>query len=272
MEITMPNSCRLCKETKELKDSHVIPKLIYRYMRRHQDDTHNLNGLLVLDSKKNKIDVTQRQWKSFLFCSECELVLSKNETKFARILHDVNRLDKDEVKKNGYSTDHDSLFLELKKSQGNISFDIFKQALELGYFNENNTETLKYFAASFVLRQLYIIEHRLGKKEIEMLENYILGQGDGNFSLIVNLNTGEDFWVFCSSLTIDQLDDFKHYNFVVPNMWFHLIFDTNNTMGIPKVLIQPDDFKKNNVIINLLSRFYKGVQVSKKAELAIAKQ
>lgn len=268
----MVGICRLCKESKELKESHVIPKLIYRYMRRHQDGTNNLNGLLVLDSKQNKIDVTQRQWKSFLFCGDCESVLSKNETKFARILHDINRLDKDEVKKTSYCTDHYSVFSELKKSPVNISFDILKQALESGYFNEKNTETLKYFAASFLLRQLYIIEHKLGEKEVEMLESYILGKGDGNFSLIVNLNAGEDFWAFCSSLTLDHQDDFKHYNFVVPNIWFHLIFDTNNKMGVQKVLIQPDDFKKSNVIVNLLSRFYKDVQVSKKAELAIAKQ
>ncbi|PMG47497.1 hypothetical protein BCU90_11710 [Vibrio lentus] len=268
----MLGSCRLCKETKELKGSHVIPKLIYRYMRRHQDDTHNLNGLLVLDSEKNKIDVTQRQWKSFLFCNDCEILLSKNETKFARILCDINSLDKDEIKKTSYSTDHDSLFLELKKSKCKINFDMFKKVLESGYFNEDNAETLKYFAASFVLRQLYIIDHNLGGKEIEMLESYIFGKAVGNFSLIVNLNAGEDFWAFCSSLTIDQLDDFKHYNFVVPNIWFHLIFDINNTMGIPKVLIQPDDFKNNDVIVNLLSQFYKDAQVSKKAELAISKQ
>ncbi|WP_347990050.1 hypothetical protein [Methylomonas sp. AM2-LC] len=115
MESVMLGKCKLCKETKELKDSHVIPKLIYRYMRKHQDTTNNLNGLLTLDSKKKQIDVTQRQWQDKLFCEDCELLLSKNETKFARILHDINLMKKEELAKEYYSTDDAQLFEEFKR-------------------------------------------------------------------------------------------------------------------------------------------------------------
>ncbi|WP_347990049.1 hypothetical protein [Methylomonas sp. AM2-LC] len=104
-----------------------------------------------------------------------------------------------------------------------------------------------------------------------MLEHYLLGRCKGDFNLIVNLNYGQEFKAFCSSLPIDKLDDFKHYNFIVPEMWFHLIFDKNNKLGPCKVMIQPDDFLKNKVIFQLLSTPYIGASTTKKAKKALEK-
>ncbi|RZG16722.1 hypothetical protein EXT47_05185 [Pseudoalteromonas sp. CO342X] len=261
----MSTICKLCKEKKDLKSSHLIPKLLYRYLRKKQGNNENLNGLLILDSKNNKIDVTQRQWQKHIFCHDCEILLSKNETKFARILRDINDIEKKELKKTSYITDYE-------KVKGVMSFDEFKQTLEAGYFNKENVETLKYFSASFLLRQLYVIEHNLAKEDMKMLEDYILGQGEGNFNLFVNLNIEKDFLTFCSSIPLDKQDDFKHYNFIVPNVWFHLIFDRDASLGKPNVMITPSDFYKNEIIIGLLSKFYEDVRISKKAEKAMASE
>lgn len=206
-----------------------------------------------------------------MFCKECEEILSKNETKFARILHDINAMKKAELKNEFYFSDDAQLFEELRKEKSDVSYSEYKQIKDLGYFNDEKAETLKYFSASYVLRQLYLIENLLGQEEVSMLEHYLLGRCKGDFSLIVNLNYGQEFKAFCSSLPIDKLDDFKHYNFLVPEMWFHLIFDKKNKLGFSKVMIQPDDFRKNKVIFQLLSPSYIGASTTKKAKQALEK-
>jgi len=254
---------------KALKDSHVIPKLLYRYMRKHQDATNSLNGLLTLDSKKQKIDITQRQWKDKLFCSDCEERLSKNETKFSKILHDINSMEEMERKIVSYRTNRSEWLEELKRAQPNININMANQVIDQGYFNEEKAETLKYFSASYVLRQLYLIENTLGQKEVDMLENYLLGNKDGNFDLIVKINYGKSFKATCSSLALDRLDDFKHYNFIVPEMWFHLIFYIKNKRDVGKVIIQPSNFLDDKDIMLLLSSPYKKASVTEKAKLAL---
>jgi hypothetical protein len=92
----MVSNCKLCKKKTELANSHVMPKFLYRYMRKYQDKTNNINGLLCTNNKGDKLDVSQRQWKKKLFCHECEELLSKNETKMAKIFHDINSKDSEE--------------------------------------------------------------------------------------------------------------------------------------------------------------------------------
>ena len=265
----MLQKCKLCKERKELQDSHVIPKLLYRYMRRYQDATNSLNGLMTLDSKKQIVDITQRQWKDKLFCRECEERLSKNETKFTKILHDINAMERMVLKTVCYTTDFDELSEWLRQAQPSINIDEVNQVINQGYFNEEKAETLKYFSASYVLRQLYLIKNTLGQKEVDMLESYLLGSRDGDFNLRVKLNYGQPFKAFSSSLPIDKLIDFKHYNFIVPEMWFHLIFDINDKLGAKKVIIQPDNFLENKDIMQLLCSPYQKATVTKKAKLAL---
>lgn len=258
----MSEACKLCKKENELQDSHVIPKLIYRYMRRHQDKTMNLNGLLTLDSRKRKIDITQYQWKMKLFCKECELVLSKNETKFARILHDINEISKDKIPDMFYSPES---LEELKKEKPTFVSEL-EELIKNNYFSEEKAFTLKYFAASFVLRQLYIIDNTLGTNEVSLLEDYLLGLGDGKFTLFVKINYGQSFKAFSSTFALDKIDTFKHYNFIVPEMWFHLIFDIQGKLGAEKIVVIPEDFFKDKIIRRLLSQPYQGASLTEKAK------
>lgn len=257
----MLEKCKLCKKEEKLQDSHVIPNFLYRYMLKCPEVTkNNLNGLLMLDSKKQKVDITQRQWKQKLFCKICEGILSKNETKFSRIFHDIQKMSVTERENAIYTTEYEKLKKSISSS--NNEFNKFIQQL---YFDNEKAETIKYFAASYLLRQLYLKKHSLGQREIDMLENYLLGKVDGDFNLIVKLNSGQPFKAFCSSLCLDQLEDFKHYNFVVPEMWFHLIFKLSSR----ELYIQPDDFLKNEDIKKLLSKPYQNASVTEKANTAL---
>lgn len=265
----MVSTCKLCKKNRELQDSHVIPKLIYRYMRKYQDSTNKLNGLLTLDSQTRKVDVTQRQWKEKLFCKSCEELLSKNETKFARILHDVNSMTKESLSKEFYTTDKKKIIDLIRNERPSISVDELIQEMNNKYFNDPRVETLKYFSASYVLRQLYIIDNSLGDKWTHMLEDYLLGKESSCFTLVVKLNCGDNFKAFSSSFALDELDDFKHYNFIVPEMWFHLIFDRDEQLDVAGVTVLPENFMKNDEIYTLLSKPYENASLTKKAKVAL---
>ncbi|HIF5693407.1 TPA: hypothetical protein ACX3DQ_004550 [Vibrio parahaemolyticus] len=257
--------CKLCKnEVNDLQDSHIIPKLLYRFMRRHQDSAKDINGLLSINSEIQKLDVTQRQWKKLIFCKSCEGILSKNETKFARILHDVNSMSLERRSKESFTTNIKGVPIP----KGYSLVEIIN-AYKNNYFDYGVTEDLKYFAASYVLRQIYLIDHQLGDDEISMLEKYILGKGSGDFSLLVALNSGGSFKCVCSSIPVDMKKDFKHYNLILPEMWFHLIFDINKKWREHHVHILPNDFGRNNVLQFLLQSAIGDVVISEKAKKAL---
>ncbi|GHY44828.1 hypothetical protein FXE31_14105 [Vibrio cholerae] len=267
MIINRSGKCALCKkDVSDLQESHIIPKLLYRYMRRYQDELNNINGLISNVPGSSKLDITQRQWKKLLFCRKCEGILSINETKFARILHDINKKTPQERSAEFFNTNIASMTIP----PGVDALSVAKLYRGM-YFDFESAEVLKYFSASYVLRQLYLIEHNLGAKEIDMLEKYVLNHGPGNFTLIVYLNKGNTFKSVCSSMAIDSLKDFKHYNFYLPEMWFHLIFDVRKVLDKSHVLIMSKDFEKEYSISLLLKEALKKFTLTDKAKKALQK-
>lgn len=264
----MNRTCKLCKNKNELQESHVIPKLLYRYMRRYQDRIKNLKGLLTIDSRNRKIDITQNQWKNFLFCRSCEQILSKNETKFAKILHQINEIPKKEISNIFYHSEINFIINEIT-NDNKFSTSEINEIIEKNYLDDEKAETLKYFAASFVLRQLYIIDNTLGKKEVKDIEDYLLGKSNGNFSLILKINNTGDFKSVSSTFPIDGLDEFKHYTFLAPEMWFHLIFDIKNHLDKPKIVITTENLLKEPVIKKLFSQAFKNATATQKASIIL---
>lgn len=267
----MINICKLCKKEKELQASHVIPKLLYRFMRRKQDGIKDLNGLLIINNRDRNIEVTQRQWVSSLFCKDCEKILSKNETAFARIFHDLNEmqsLDKDKI---AYYSRMELLAAEVINS-GKCSIDDFNKAETLNFFNKKKTDTLRYFAASFVLRQLYLIENTLGEKELKSLEDFLLGSGPAKFRLIVKVNNNvNNFNILCSTIPMDKLENFKHYIFIVPEIHFHLIFNINECDEYDEsdVIILNEDLFADEFIRKIIKEQYQKANPTEKTKFVI---
>lgn len=77
-------TCKLCKKTRELKKSHIIPRLAIKLIR---DENLN-NRFYELFNKQNKI--IQDSPKEHLLCYECEQHLGNNEKYFKETIH-LNR-------------------------------------------------------------------------------------------------------------------------------------------------------------------------------------
>ena len=64
--------CKLCKQDRELRDSHFLPAAVYAQLRNPADQNPNP----VLITKKLSL-TTSKQMKDYVLCAECEERLSK---------------------------------------------------------------------------------------------------------------------------------------------------------------------------------------------------
>ncbi len=75
-------TCALCKKDKELRDSHIIPKFVFNWMKK----TGSLNFRKVITSNKRDQDGPKLK----LLCNDCEQKFSKFETWYSRsIFHPI---------------------------------------------------------------------------------------------------------------------------------------------------------------------------------------
>ena len=270
----MISQCKLCKKKAELANSHVMPKFLYRFMRKYQDKTNNINGLLSTNNKGDKLDVTQRQWKEKLFCHDCEELLSKNETKMAKIFRDINTKNSDERKKvfgmSGLSKINKEEFKKkFFKEKGYTIFDHeIDKVIEETYITDDVKNTLSYFCISYILRQLYIVENTLSADIFSNLEKYLLKETDLNLKVIIKINSGNDMKIMASSLCLDGLEEYKHYNFVIPEIWFHLIIDIKDNFKTEQVIVTPEDFYEDEHVLPFFLNTLKGVKLTEKAKKA----
>lgn len=70
----MKGTCGLCKEQKELRLSHIIPKFAYSWFKRT-----SVSSLRMLDNPNRRI---QDGAKEYLLCADCEQLLNEWETPF----------------------------------------------------------------------------------------------------------------------------------------------------------------------------------------------
>lgn len=67
--------CALCRQSKELEISHIIPKFVIRYLKK--------TSVGAIRNTQNPNKVVQDGEKHYLLCGECEDLFSIYETKFA---------------------------------------------------------------------------------------------------------------------------------------------------------------------------------------------
>ncbi|MDP4487293.1 hypothetical protein QDG88_04915 [Pseudoalteromonas piscicida] len=263
--------CALCKKEAELQSSHIVSKFLYRFMRKYQDKINDVKGIITIDAKSKTIDVTQRQWHKKLLCSNCEGRLSKNENKMASLMREIYSMDDEGLKSCIYYSKISALKSIIPS---HFSDSYINDLISSFFFDKEKVDVLKYFSLSILLRHIYVVESNLDSSLINKMERYILGESDFNFKLIVKVNSGEQRWtMFTSVVFLDKNDKFKHYNFMLPNMWFHIIIDDDeyNNEKSDEVIITPCDFFKDEIIIKLMKYFHKGNAVSDKAKSALKK-
>lgn len=74
--------CKLCKQDKELQESHIIPKFIYKPLR---DDKNRIQRLSIIEhenKKYKKLKPIQDGLKERLLCFDCEQLLNNKYEKY----------------------------------------------------------------------------------------------------------------------------------------------------------------------------------------------
>lgn len=80
-------SCKLCKNERELKNSHIIPEFMYTPL---YDKKHRFDMLSNHETLRTKN--LQKGIREYLLCEQCEVVLSKYERYVSQILSGQNHI------------------------------------------------------------------------------------------------------------------------------------------------------------------------------------
>lgn len=184
--------CALCKQTRILQNSHLMPKWVYRRLQRtmhgHGDPISVNNGSAVLTSK---------QVTTYLLCGDCEARFSEREDYLAaltetdatgrpKIVRDVTRLN---------------------TPRGVL--------VELG--SAIDTQTLAYFAASVLWRSCAMsLDCRLGPYEQDF-RSYLLGNADFPCSAAVGLSIVESSLLTANPENWVTLPSSQHAH----SVWLH---------------------------------------------------
>lgn len=248
--------CNLCQKAKELKESHIIPKFLYRYMLSVTE-----NKITQFDGRINLWQKSNRQLTKKLLCSDCEQILGKNETLFSEVFREINRNSDKSKFAFGELGPED---LEALESRG------YSKA-EINDFLRSNPlyekiQILEFFSISYIYRELLNNAYSIPEYEVEKIRGYLLGVTELSFMLHVRVHDSKpDFNIFTTVIVMDGLDDWKHFIFYIPNMQFHIAMHVSGTPSkMAKTLIIPTDFKEDEIgSINLIRKFQKGSRVSK---------
>jgi hypothetical protein len=74
-------NCALCQKNAELRNSHIIPELVYKPM---YDDKHRF---MQINPKQSHVSHHQKGFRQRLLCQQCETYLSKSENYVRRFLY-----------------------------------------------------------------------------------------------------------------------------------------------------------------------------------------
>ena len=149
-EMSKLKQCALCQNTRELKDSHLIPKFIYKIIRHNQPYINENKKIpMVVDHRLGNIQKSCRQEKEFLLCTACEGRFQNNEKSISVIIKSIQKMENHSKTNLCY----------LNKD----SYEVPNQEFNM-FFTPENTDQLTYFTISYIYRQLVSV--RLGNSSI----------------------------------------------------------------------------------------------------------
>lgn len=154
------SNCALCNKDAELKLSHIIPKFVFRYLKKD-----SFTGRL-----RNALDpniALQDGDKEYLLCGECEGLLSKGETKFSNKFFQV-------FKKEGFSRlDYNNSWLNYFVTSVNwrtLYLDIDGYEKEEDIKNKISTNQLSFLKKAEQIMRQYLQGER---RDLDFIENHI---------------------------------------------------------------------------------------------------
>lgn len=210
--------CRLCLAHAELRESHLIPRAIYKLLRSPADS--HPNQVLITEEEKVR---TQQQVKDYVFCDRCEQLLNDRGERWViehawRSVSDFRILDALSVTKPSAA------------APGFAAYDGAAAGLDMAQ--------IVHFGAGIFWRsaayQWSPVERRtpprleLGPYE-EELRRSVLGVSSfpDNAAMVVSVSSDKSI-LRNERFTVPHLDGrergYRRYSFVVPGLYFELLF------------------------------------------------
>lgn len=269
--------CFLCEQDEDLRESHIISRFVYRFMQKTVGDG---NEIVQFDSQKNLLQLSNRQLKKRLFCGKCEQLLGKNETDFSTIFHDINSQKPNERQ---YYGNPEKLILKIqndatlkgKYTREQISKEITLFLKSSPFYNKD--DIVKYFAISYIFRELLRNDYEIPDFYIQKMRKYLLNIEYFDFIIDIRLNNHPNsFNLFTSVIVFDTHENWKHFVFCLPNMLFHIAFSVKCEISnkFKELMIIPDNlfnFNDETKILSLIRDFQKDAKIAQNAQAILGK-
>jgi len=227
----MTGKCKLCEKNTSLKQSHIVPKFIFKWLR----DT-SATGYFRFGENPNKR--AQDGFKEYLLCGDCEAVLNKWETEFAtNVFHPL-------VTGSNNYFEYGSWFLKFVVSLSWRSLLYFKK-FGLSHFTESQINEVEQ--ALEVWRKFLLGEN----KYLEKYQQHVLPIDIVSELFIPGLPANINRY-FLTGIDIDPIANnqqalvYVHIPYFIffggiqirPELWENTIIDVNKgTIGINKCII-----------------------------------
>jgi len=206
--------CALCKETKSLRDSHLIPSFVFKWIK-------NTSATGYLRNSANANLRRQDGRKVKLLCNDCEIILSLSEKRFSEIIfypYVNDELSDDFVCQNKISS--------FKYEDWLLKFVI---SIHWRHLVTNNLEKNKLSDKQWKILndikenwRLFLLgkTNYTGKADSHMLFHQSLAAADGNFP--TNLNKNANFYLLraADSTIVSSKSKLAIYNKIGPISFF----------------------------------------------------
>lgn len=148
------NTCALCNEKKEIKLSHIVPKLVGRNLKK--------TSIGAIRNSENPNKVVQDTEKHYLMCADCEERFSANETWFANNIY-YPYLKR---KRDNFDYDERLHYFLISLSWRSLYLDIMDLVQKGGV----QLDTLNYLIRSEAIMKDYLLGKR---RDVDYIENHI---------------------------------------------------------------------------------------------------
>lgn len=222
--------CGLCRNDKELKDSHLIPKSLYKALR----NAYEGDDLVFTDHDENTSRYTDFQVKSIFLCEDCE--------------EKLNKYGENIVSPECHKGEHKFELLS-KVKQSTPVFEI-KNEKWINPYKEKKyyPEEYLYFAASVFWRasawpnDKHSCQNSLGSKYQELFRRYLLGEigFPENAYLAVYIDNSPEIIPLVSFPTVSNKNGYHHHIFYIPGIKFSLLVGSKELSHIKDISLSQD--------------------------------
>lgn len=101
----MIGTCNLCREEKELRNSHILPEFMYQNLYDAKPKRFYTLKVDIDNSGKSSKRIEQKGIREYLLCGDCEVLLSKYENYAAETIYAKNKGNKAEIVKSSQTDD-----------------------------------------------------------------------------------------------------------------------------------------------------------------------